>query len=103
MMRISALRRGIAAARPMSKGMQLSPAMTCRTIINLPNLPEDENINWSKELLSGFFKLLVFCTVYTGASNYVADSMEASAKANEEKMDAHYRAKFAAEAAAAKA
>ena len=47
--------------------------------------------------------MLVFCTVYTGASNYVADSMEASAKANEEKLDAHYRAKFAAEAAAAKA
>ena len=44
------LRRGIAAARPMSKNMQLSPAVACRTIISLPNLPEDEGINWSKEI-----------------------------------------------------
>jgi hypothetical protein len=51
----------------------------------------------------GFIKFLAVWTVYTGVSNYVCDSMEASAKANEEKMDAHYRAKFAAEAAQIKA
>jgi hypothetical protein len=47
---LQTLRRGIAAARPMSKSVQLSPSMACRTIVNLPNLPEDEGVNWSKEI-----------------------------------------------------
>jgi hypothetical protein len=38
--------------------------------------------------------------VYTGATYYISTSMAASEKDSEDKMDAFYRAKFAAEAAA---
>lgn len=51
----------------------------------------------------GFVKFLALCTAYTAISGYIGSSMEASEKANEEKMDSFYRAKFAAEAATAKA
>jgi len=49
----------------------------------------------------GFVKFLAFCTVYTAVSGYISSSMEASEKENEQKMDAFYRAKFAAEGAKA--
>jgi hypothetical protein len=34
----------------MSKSVQMSPAVVSRAMHRLPNLPEDENINWGKEI-----------------------------------------------------
>ena len=51
----------------------------------------------------GFIKVLAVATLGTAVFNSVGSYLETSEKANEEKMDAFYRAKFAAEAAAMKA
>mmetsp|Transcript_2604 Transcript_2604/g.4742 ORF Transcript_2604/g.4742 Transcript_2604/m.4742 type:complete len:92 (-) Transcript_2604:1486-1761(-) len=81
MMRLSMLRKGYTTlSRPAvnNNKVKLSTVMASRTIIHLPNLPDDEHINWRKEIVVGFVKFLTLCTVYTAATNYLFNGDEAN-------------------------